>query len=281
MADGSLWGDLRRPVVVDLFCGAGGTSLGVEMAGLEVQAAVNHWPYAISVHSKNHPNTLHFTEDVFDVEPWIAARGRQIDLLVGSPDCTHFSVAKGGAPRDSGRRALADVFVKWATQVRPARIILENVKEFTTWGPLYPEDYPIEKLRGQPIPERKGEYFRAWVQDLEDLGYRVEWRVLTACDYGTPQRRNRLFVVARCDGQPIAWPAPTHGPGLIPHRTAAECIDWSVPMCSIFASQEEANQWAKEHGVGRPQRPLSEKTMARIAEGLRKFVIQEIGRAHV
>ena len=221
MADGSLFGNLRRPVVVDLFCGAGGTSLGVEMAGLEVQAAVNHWPYAIRMHARNHPDTFHFLEDVFDVEPWIAARGRLIDLLVGSPDCTHFSNAKGSQPRDTGRRALADVFVKWATQVRPTRIILENVREFLTWGPL--DD------NGQPIPERKGEYFRAWVQALESLGYRVEWRLLRACDYGAPTSRLRLFVVARLDGPP-QWPTPSHGPGLEPWRAAAECIDWGVPM---------------------------------------------------
>lgn len=252
MADGTLFGDLRpRPRVVDLFCGAGGTSLGVELGiGHSPVAAIDHWDYAIQVHAKNHPDTLHFREDVFEVEPWIAARGMEVDLLVGSPDCTHFSVAKGAAPRSAGRRALADVFVKWARQVRPRIIILENVREFTGWGPL--DD------AGQPIKERAGEDFRRWVGELEALGYRVEWKLLRACDFGAPTSRLRLFVVARCDGQPIAWPEPTHGPGRpAPHRTAAEIIDWSIPCPSIFDRK----------------RPLADATLRRIAAGIHKFVL--------
>jgi len=252
MADGTLFGDLRLgPRVIDLFCGAGGTSLGVEMAiGNSPVAAINHWDYAIQVHAKNHPDTLHFREDVFEVEPWIAARGMEVDLLVGSPDCTHFSVAKGAAPRSAGRRALADVFVKWARQVRPKRIILENVREFTGWGPL--DD------AGQPIKERAGEDFRRWVGELEALGYQVEWKLLRACDFGAPTSRLRLFVVARCDGQPIVWPEPTHGPGRpAPHRTAAEIIDWSIPCPSIFDRK----------------RPLADATLRRIAAGIHKFVL--------
>lgn len=271
MADGTLFGDLRpRPRVVDLFCGAGGTSLGVELGiGHSPVAAINHWDYAIQVHAKNHPDTLHFREDVFEVEPWVAARGMEVDLLVGSPDCTHFSVAKGAAPRSAGRRALADVFVKWARQVRPKRIILENVREFTGWGPL--DD------AGQPIKERAGEDFRRWVSELEALGYQVEWKLLRACDFGAPTSRLRLFVVARCDGQPIVWPEPTHGPGRpAPHRTAAEIIDWSIPMCSIFATREEAREWARANKTsGIPQRPLSEATLRRIAAGVRKYVLEQ------
>ena len=250
MPDGTLFGNRQALRVVDLFCGAGGTSLGVEMGlGVSPVAAVNHWDYAIQTHAQNHPGTMHFLEDVFNVHPWQAARGLSIDLLVGSPDCTHFSTAKGSAPRDTGRRALADVFIRWAKEIRPRVIILENVREFQGWGPL--------DSAGQPIPERKGELFRAWVRSLEVEGYVVEWRLLRACDYGAPTSRLRLFVVARCDGQPIRWPAPTHGAGLIPYRTAAEIIDWSLPCPSIF---------------DRP-RPLADATCRRIAEGIQRFVV--------
>ena len=250
MPDGTLFGNRHSLRVVDLFCGAGGTSLGVEMGlGVSPVAAVNHWDYAIRTHAQNHPTTLHFQEDVFNVAPWQAARGLSIDLLVGSPDCTHFSTAKGSAPRDTGRRALADVFIRWAREIRPRVIILENVREFQGWGPL--------DSAGQPIPERKGELFRAWVGALEAEGYVVEWRLLRACDYGAPTSRLRLFVVARRDGQPIRWPAPTHGAGLIPYRTAAEIIDWSLPCPSIF---------------DRP-RPLADATCRRIAEGIQRFVV--------
>ena len=251
MADGTLFGRLDRPTVIDLFCGTGGTSLGVEMAlGHGPEAAVNHWPYAIQIHQKNHPHTLHFEEDVFAVDPWEAARGKRVDLLVGSPDCTHFSVAKGAAPRDSGRRSLAEVFIRWAREIRPRVIILENVREFQDWGPL--------DESGRPIQARKGEDFRRWVGQLEAEGYRVEWRLLRACDFGAPTSRLRLFLVARCDVQAIGWPEPTHGgPGQPPHRTAAECIDWSIPCPSIF---------------DRP-RPLAEATLKRIAAGVHKYVL--------
>lgn len=251
MADGTLFGRLDRPTVIDLFCGTGGTSLGVEMAlGHGPEAAVNHWPYAIQIHAKNHPATLHFEEDVFAVDPWEAARGKRVDLLVGSPDCTHFSVAKGAAPRDSGRRSLAEVFIRWAREIRPRVIILENVREFQDWGPL--------DESGRPIQARKGEDFRRWVGQLEGERYRVEWRLLRACDFGAPTSRLRLFLVARCDGMPIRWPEPTHGgPGQPPWRTAAECIDWSIPCPSIFNRS----------------RPLAEATLKRIAAGIGKYVL--------
>lgn len=251
MADGSLFGDLRRPVIIDLFCGIGGTAEGVRAAlGRSPDASVNHSPYAIAMHSRNHPATLHYQEDVFAVKPWQAARGRPVRLLVGTAPCTHFSVAKGAAPKDDGIRCLSDVFVKWAREIRPNVIILENVREFADWGPL--DD------AGRPIKERKGEDFRRWVGQLEAEGYRVEWRLLRACDYGAPTSRLRLFLVARCDGEAIRWPAPTHGgEGQPPHRTAAECIDWSIPCPSIFGRS----------------RPLAEATMRRIAAGIHKFVL--------
>ena len=173
-------------------------------------------------------------------------------------NCTHFSVAKGSAPRDSGRRSLADVFVRWAEEIRPSVIILENVSEFTKWGPLYPEDYHTEKLRGQPIKERAGEDFARWKRAIESHGYVVEHRLLRACDYGAPTSRLRLFIVARCDGRPIVWPKPTHGPGTdLAWHSAAECIDWSIPCRSIFNRKK----------------PLAENTQRRIAQGFMKYVI--------
>ena len=181
MADGTLtlFGDLRRPVIVDLFCGTGGSSTGCHMAlGRGPDVAVNHWDYAIQMHSRNHPETVHYQEDVFNIEPWKVCRGKRVKLLIGTAPCTHFSAAKGSAPKDEGIRCLSDVFVKWAVEIRPDVILLENVKEFRTWGPLYPDDYPVESLRGKPIPERKGEYFRRWIKQLEAAGYVVEFRLL-------------------------------------------------------------------------------------------------------
>lgn len=249
--DGSLFGDLRRLTVVDLFCGLGGNSEGVRKAlGYGPVAAVNHWPYAIATHSLNHPETIHFQEDVFHVKPWKAARGRKVDLLVGSPSCTHFSVAKGKAPKDAGIRSQAEVFIKWAKEIKPRMIILENVREFLSYGPIDEE--------GHPLKARAGEYFNAWVRALEQEGYQVAWKLLRACDFGAPTSRLRLFVVARCDGKPIRFPEPTHGPGKIPYRTAAECIDFSLPCPSIFNRT----------------RPLAEATMARIAEGIKKYIVE-------
>jgi DNA (cytosine-5)-methyltransferase 1 len=248
---------------VDLFAGGGGVSEAIKNAsGKAPLVAVNHDAHAIAMHARNHPDTLHFQQDVFDVDPaqvlsLLPSMWAGLDLLWASPDCTHHSRAKGSKPLSSGRRALADVVVKWARRLSPRVIGLENVAEFLNWGPLYPEDHPDAKLRGRPIPERREEHFKAWCQKLRDLGYVIEWRVLKACDYGTPTTRARLFLVARRDGQPIVWPKPTHGPGLKPYRTAAECIDWSIPCPSIFTRK----------------RPLAEKTQARIAEGIRRFVL--------
>lgn len=240
-----------RRLVVDLFAGGGGASTGIEAAlGRPVDIAINHSPVALAVHHANHPRTRHLVTDVFEVDPRTATGGRPVDLLWASPDCTHFSVAKGGTPRSGGIRSLAWVVVDWARAVRPSLILLENVPEFRTWGPLDAE--------GHPIKARMGETFTQWQGALELLGYQVEWRTLDASHFGAPTRRRRLFLVARCDGAPIRWPEPTHGPGRLPLRTAAECIDWSLPCPSIFERQ----------------RPLAEKTLRRIAAGLRRFVVE-------
>ena len=265
----------QRPfVAVDLFAGGGGASAAIEQAsGHSPVLAINHSPAAIRMHQANHPDTYHLCEDIFDVEPLAVAAGLRIDLAWFSPDCTHFSRAKGGKPRKQEIRGLAWVVVKWAELVQPRVICLENVAEFLTWGPLYTQEMvdeltaalgPGEKLPkhsqvGRPIPERKGETFREWLRQLQDAGYVVEWRVLNAADYGAPTCRKRLFLVARCDGESIEWPEVTHGTApLEPYRTAAECIDWAIPCPSIFGRK----------------RPLAEKTQARIAEGLRRYFFE-------
>jgi DNA (cytosine-5)-methyltransferase 1 len=237
--------------VVDLFAGGGGASTGLEAAlGRPVDLAVNHDPVAIRVHEANHPGTRHLTTDVYDVDPVEATRGAPVDVLWSSPDCRHFSRAKGDVPKSPRVRSLAWVVVRWARAVRPRLIFLENVEEFLTWGPLGRDRRPIQA--------RVGQTFRSWVAQLRCLGYEVDWRVLDASRYGAPTRRRRLFVVARCDGQPIRWPAETHGPGGLPYRTAAECIDWSLPCPSIFERS----------------RPLAEKTLWRIAQGVRRYVLE-------
>lgn len=255
-------------LIVDLFAGGGGASLGIEQAfGRPVDVAVNHSADAIAMHQANHPHTRHLQCDVFEVNPLQATGGRQVGLLWASPDCKHFSKAKGGKPRSKKIRSLAWVVVKWATLVRPRVIMLENVEEFVTWGPLGPDN--------QPHPEKKGQTFRRWVGQLRKLGYVVEWRELRACDYGTPTIRKRFFLVARCDGLPIRWPKPTHGKPdseevrrgrRLPWRTAAACIDWTLPCPSIFLTKDEG----RAIGV---KRPLAEATMKRIAKGVQRFVL--------
>ena len=248
-------------LVVDNFAGGGGASLGIEMAlGRSPDIAVNHDPEAIAMHAENHPSTRHLCESVWDVDPEEVTDGRRVALAWFSPDCTHFSKAKGGKPRSKNIRGLAWVVIRWAKAVRPRVIILENVEEFRTWGPLLDD--------GMPCPEQKGATFRRWICELENCGYKVEVRELRACDYGAPTTRKRLFVIARCDWQPIVWPEATHSdadPKLwlcrdgnpLPYRTAAECIDWSVPCKSIFERKK----------------PLAEATMRRIARGIQKFAI--------
>lgn len=238
-------------LVVDLFAGGGGASTGIEAAlGRPVDVAINHSASALAVHAANHPSTRHLTADIWEVKPRDATGGAPVELLWASPDCTHFSIAKGDVPRRQDIRSLADVVIDWARDVRPRVIFLENVQEFQGWGPLAAD--------GRPDKSRKGEDFRRWVGALIALGYAVEWRVLDSAQYGTITRRRRLFLVARCDGQPITWPEVTHGPGHSPLHTAAECIDWSLPCPSIFDRKK----------------PLAEKTHWRIAQGIRKHVFE-------
>lgn len=254
-------------LIVDLFAGGGGASAGIELAlGRSPDIAVNHDPAAIEMHAANHPDTRHECKSVWDVTPRIVGR-REVALLWASPDCTHHSRAKGGKPRRQEIRDLAWVVVEWARETRPRVICLENVPEFEGWGPLGPDN--------RPIPERAGETFQLFVGRLRLLGYTVEWRVLAGADYGAPTTRERLFLVARLDGAPV-WPAPSHGTVRpAPWRTSAECIDWTIPNCSIFATPEEAKAWRKRVGAaGVPRRPLAEATQRRIAEGLRRYVLE-------
>ena len=238
-------------MIVDNFAGGGGASTGIELAlGRSPTIAINHDPEAIGMHAANHPQTRHLCGDVWDVDPAGVTNGEPVELAWFSPDCKHHSKAKGGKPRDAKIRALAWVVVRWARAVHPRVIILENVEEFQDWGPLLSNSLPD--------PKRLGSTFRMWLGKLKAAGYAVEMRELRACDYGAPTTRKRLFVIARCDGQPIVWPEPTHGPGRAqPWRTAAECIDWSIPCPSIF----------------RRRKPLAENTMRRIARGVQKFVL--------
>ena len=243
-------------IVVDCFAGGGGASTGIEAAlGRPIDIAINHDPQAIAMHVANHPETRHYCENVWDVDPREATSGRPVGLAWFSPDCTFHSKARGGKPfRDRNRarriRGLAWLVIRWAKAVRPRVIMLENVEEFANWGPLLDD--------GKPCPIRKGMTFRRWHRQLENLGYRIDMRELRACDYGSPTIRKRLFIVARCDDAEIVIPEPTHGPGLLPFRTAAECIDWSIPCPSIFERK----------------RPLAEATMRRIANGIRRYVIE-------
>lgn len=257
-----------RELIVDSFAGGGGASEGIELAlGRSPDIAINHDREALAMHYANHPDTLHLPHNVWKVDPVEVTKGRPVGLLWASPDCKHFSKAKGGKPVKRNIRDLAWVVVRWAKQVRPRVVILENVEEFRDWGPLT-ED-------GKPCPERKGQTFKQWEGELKRLGYKVEHRELRACDYGAPTIRKRLFLIARRDGRPIVWPKPTHGDPksgavtsgrLLPWRTASEIIDWSLPCHSIFLSKEEG----RKVGVNRP---LAEKTMARIAKGLKRYVI--------
>ena len=270
-------------LIVDNFAGGGGASTGIEMAvGRSVDIAINHDPDAIAMHRANHPNTRHYCEDVWQVDPAEACAGNPVGLAWFSPDCTHFSRAKGGKPVDKNIRGLAWVTIRWALSVRPRVIMLENVPEIRTWGPLGADS--------KPIKERAGETFDGFMRALttgiprshpafaemcvtldidtdspeaarleQGLGYNAECRILRSCDYGAPTTRTRFYLIARCDGKPIIFPPPTHGneKGLKPYRTAAECIDWSIPAQSIFERDK----------------PLAENTLRRIARGIERFVI--------
>jgi DNA (cytosine-5)-methyltransferase 1 len=261
--------EFGKEIIVDGFAGGGGASTGIEMAlGVSPDIAINHDYEAIALHMANHPKTHHYISDIFEVDPLITTMGRPVGYAHFSPDCKHFSKAKGGKPKDKKIRSLAWVAVKWAKKVRPRVITLENVNEFQEWG-------PIDK-NGKVIESKKGETFKKFIQEFNKLGYAVEFKELKACDFGAPTTRKRFFMIARCDGQPIVWPEPTHGDvkseevkqgKLMPYRTAADIIDWSLPTYSIFLSKEEG----KKYGV---RRPLSDKTMERIARGFQKFVLE-------
>lgn len=241
----------RHGLIVDSFAGGGGASTGIEMAlGRPVDLAINHDAHAILMHKANHPRTHHLCESVWRVDPREACDGAPVDLLWLSPDCRHFSRAKGAKPVQKKIRGLAWLACAWASTVRPKLICLENVREFQDWGPL--------RADSTPCPDRRGLTFRRFVGRLRNLGYRVDWRVFDAADYGAPTHRRRLFLVARCDGAPITWPTPTHGPGRAhAWRTAAECIDWTIPCPSIFERE----------------RPLADATCRRIAHGIVRFVL--------
>lgn len=236
-------------LIIDSFSGGGGASVGIKAAfGRTVDHAIDHNPEAIAFHQLNHPHTRHHCDSVWNINPQTITCGIPAELVWFSPDCKHFSRAKGGGTVDPSIRGLAWVVLRWASKNRPRIIMLENVKEFQDWGPL---------RHRKPMKERKGETFRLWVSHLQALGYQVAWKILRACDYGAPTIRERLFIVAKRDGLPIIWPKATHGQGLIPYRTAAECIDWSIPCPSIFNRK----------------RPLAEATMLRIAKGVQRFVV--------
>ena len=262
---------INGELIVDNFAGGGGTSTGIELAtGYSVDIAINHDPEAIKMHKANHPNTKHYCENVWAVDPVKACKGHPVALAWFSPDCKHFSKAKGGKPKDKNIRGLAWVACRWAGLVRPRVIMLENVEEFKTWGPLNRGHHPIKS--------KQGKTFERFVQQLTDLGYKVEFRELVAADYGAPTMRKRFFMIARCDGKPIVWPEPTHGPadseavkaGLLkPYVGAYTQIDFSRPCPSIFDTSEEIKE---KYGI-RAVRPLAPKTMERIARGLKKFVL--------
>jgi DNA (cytosine-5)-methyltransferase 1 len=256
-----------RGLILDYFAGGGGVSHGIEQAlGRSPDVAINHCAAAVAMHKVNHPTTMHYQMDVWDIDPKRHLPPGQVDLAWFSPSCTHHSRARGNKPVSEQLRGLAWVACLVAEKRQPKVIVVENVVEFREWGPV---------KDGLPIKTQKGETYREFCAKLRSLGYVVEDRVLNAADFGAPTMRKRLILIARSDGQPIVWPEPSHGPGRpLPYRTAASCINWTAPSLSIFATREESRAWARENGVGVPQRPLAEATMARIAEGLRRYVIE-------
>ena len=263
---------IHGELVVDNFAGGGGASTGIELAtGYSVDIAINHDPEAIRMHKMNHPNTKHYCEDVWQVDPVKACNGNPVGLAWFSPDCKHFSKAKGGKPKDKNIRGLAWVACRWAGLVRPRVIMLENVEEFKTWGPL--------NRSHRPIKSKTGKTYQKFIQQLQELGYEVQTKELVAADYGAPTMRKRFFLIARCDGVPIMWPEPTHGPadseavkaGLLKAYVGAYTqFDFSLPCPSIFDTSEEIKE---KYGI-RAVRPLAPKTMERIARGLKKFVLE-------
>jgi len=269
-----------RPLIVDSFAGGGGASTGIEQAlGRGPDIAINHDPAALALHEANHPDTLHLSENVYRIDPLDHLNGKHIGLMWFSPDCKHFSKAKGGKPVERNIRDLAWIIPGWIERIQKSGgkvdvVMMENVEEFAGWGPLIETDKGL-----MPCPDRKGDTFNAWCKKIRQLGGKIERRELRACDYGAPTIRRRLFVIIRFDGQPIAWPEPTHGDPaseavksgkLKPWRTAAECIDWSIPCPSIFDSKDAIKE---KHGL-RAKRPFAENTLARVARGLHRYVLQ-------
>lgn len=253
-------------IIVDNFAGGGGASTGIEIAtGMAVAIAINHDQAAILMHRTNHPYTEHFQASVWDIDPKAVCRGRPVGLAWFSPDCKHFSKAKGAALVDRKIRGLAWITLRWAAEVRPRVIILENVEEFQTWGPV---------RKGKPVKKLAGTTFRQFISQLEALGYTVEFRELVAADFGAPTSRKRFYMIARCDGKPIVWPKPTHSKtgadGLPKWRSASEIIDWSLPCPSVFASKAEIME---RYGL-KAVRPLAKNTMRRIIRGVDKFTIR-------
>ncbi len=258
-------------IIVDNFAGGGGASTGIELAlGKIVDIAINHDPDAILMHRTNHPYTLHLQASVWDLDPVEVCKGRKVGLAWFSPDCKHFSKAKGAALVDRNIRGLAWIVLRWAGTVRPRVIMLENVEEFLTWCPV---------RRGKPVKSKIGQTFRKWKKQLEDLGYAVDYRILVAADYGAPTSRKRLVLVARCDGQPIRWPERTHAPRdsaecksgkCKPWRSAAEIIDWSIPCPSVFDTKAQV---LEKYGLT-AVRPLADNTMRRVIRGVDKFTIR-------
>lgn len=265
--------DIHGELIIDNFAGGGGASTGIELAlGRRVDIAINHDPEAVAMHTANHPETKHYCESVWEIDPREVTQGRPVGLVWLSPDCKHFSKAKGGKPVEKKIRGLAWVALRWAAVAKPRVIMLENVEEFRTWGPLIVDS----DGKARPCPKNKGREFNAFCNALRRQGYQVEHKELRACDYGTPTIRKRLFLIARRDGQPIVWPEATHydpadkrfkgrkgrilnpdGVVMHPWRTAAECIDWSIPCPSIFERKRE----------------LAPATLRRIAKGIMRYVV--------
>lgn len=245
-------------LIVDNFAGGGGASTGMELAlGRKVDIAINHDPDAIAMHKANHPNTTHYQESVWNIDPMKICNGEEVDAAWFSPDCKHFSKAKGKKPVDKKIRGLAWIALRWAGTVRPKIIFLENVVEFKTWGPV---------RHGQPIKSKQGQTFDKFISQLKELGYEIAYRELVAADYGAPTKRKRFFLIARSDNQPIEWPQALFAPrdkakalGMKPYKSAESIIDWSIKCPSIFERKK----------------PLSEATMKRIARGMEKFVFKE------
>lgn len=274
--------DYQAEINVDLFAGGGGASTGFEIGtNRPVDIAINHDSDAISMHTINHPHAKHYQSDIWEVDPVAVCEGRAVGHLHASPDCTHHSQARGGQPRKKNIRSLSWVVHRWAGKVRPRIITLENVRQILNWSPLIAkrcaqtgrvikldgtvatkgEITPLSEQFLIPDPKKKGKNWQHFVSGLKRLGYTVEWKNLCAADYGAPTTRERLFLIARCDGLPIVWPSPTHFKkpkrGQKKWRSAAECIDWSIVGTSIFE---------------RPK-PLADATLKRIAKGIKRFVL--------